>query len=87
MSGGGRLQTWSTEELADLRRSARLTAAVFDVERLAAARKRSAVDVNQALDALLGRAPDEAKAWLNRPGGGRVERRGSFRAFLHEVFG
>ena len=61
---------WSPPELDSLRATARRMGSGFDLTLLAGHVGRPAQDVNQALDALLGRGAADAAAWLNRAGGG-----------------
>jgi hypothetical protein len=66
-------EPWTTGELDALRRNAssQACAGTFDLNALAKLHGRPPLDVNRALDALLGRAPADALAWLNGAGGGR----------------
>lgn len=82
------MTAWTAEELSGLRTHARLTAAVFSLDELAAWAGRSRGDCNLALDALLGRTPAEAAEALNAQLGPRPiwGPGGALRAFLAEVF-
>lgn len=87
MPWGGK--RWTAAELAELRCHARLIGPLFDLARLAMIFDCTRREVNQALDALLGRTPAEAAAWLNgrreRAGEPRDRVRAAVRRFIREL--
>ena len=89
MGRGSIATAWTAEELSGLRTHARVTAAVFDLDALAAWAGRSRSDTNLALDALVGRTPYAAAEALNALLGDRpvLGPGGALTRFLGEVFG
>lgn len=84
-------ETWTAEDLADLRTRAKAMGPDFSLQGLAVAVGRGSRDVNLALHALLGKTPEEAAAALEAEGA-RVRdwiriQRGRFERAIEQLLG